>query len=231
MPAGKTPITLQEAKGWYTGRLNDKARDNITDNRLIYWDGAQNTRLANGTPAVSVPLYYNYRKPLVIAQGSSFQAQKDKLPTLDQPIVDFQKRLIISKDERGEYRCCILVVLPTDAYRMNHKGLSPSNFSGSLLYYNEKETDFWVGMQYNEGRLEQVFRDNPGKQAQSGCYKALYQSQAPTRVEGLKLRLAAKTKQLNIPMIFQDKSGVVYSLFEIVHTDCRTGQIGAPLAN
>ncbi|QHV99411.1 hypothetical protein [Spirosoma endbachense] len=238
-PEATKLITISEAKAWYEGANNKNARTSTKSpaNRMVYWDGAQTTKLSDGLPVVIAPLFYNYANPIILPQNASLTDNQGKTPRLSANIGDLKitKKIIISKDDQGNYQSCVMMIVPNKENRRINSTIKMETFEGRVLIYNEDETDFLLSMEYNKGRLKSVYRPNSTKGARpsESCYQAVYQSNGPNMVGGSSgTPLGNLAESLNIPMNFMDNGGNFYVLTDILNSDCATSTpIGPPFSD
>jgi len=153
-------ISVDEARDWYEGK-NAKARaaaKNL-DNRLVYWKYAKNDYLPNGVPVVVVPLLYGYEEPLMIGKDA-YTVRPGKAAKVNASKADIriQKKLMIAKDATGQYKSCVMVVVPSSDYRKRTKRVKRDDFDGTVLIYDENEEYYLLGLTYKNGRLKEVLK-------------------------------------------------------------------------
>jgi hypothetical protein len=231
-PLTHSPISVQQARDWYEAGSTKGARQagQTHSKRLAYWDGALNMVLTNGTPVVSVPLFYNYSAQLSLPQGTPFTNKPGKDPVLAADKNDYKidDRLLISKDNQGNYRACVISIIPTQESRRKNKIITTDTFEGTLMVYDENKEYFQFAMVYDKGKLKKVVRGDKLKKARMAvnCYRTEYQraDERPSRVgdgnagSGLKDR----AEQLSVPLFFQavNENGAYYVLTDIIEVDC-----------
>ena len=180
------PISISEAHDWYEGRnAGARVAAKNLDNRLVYWKYAKNDYLPNGTPVVVVPLLYGYDEPLMVGKDA-YMVRPGKLAKINVPKADvrIQKKLMIAKDAGGQYKSCVMVVVPSSDYRKKTKRVKRDDFDGTVLIYDENEEYYLMGLTCKNGRLKQVLKSKSAKggRLSESCYRGTYQY-TPARTE------------------------------------------------
>jgi hypothetical protein len=234
----QAPITIHEAKDWYNQKAFKGARAaNSSKNRMAYWDRAQATQLSNGTPVVIVPLFYNYRNPVIIPQDALGDKKNSEISKLSSNPGDFTitKKMIIAKDDQGGYKSCVMVIIPNKGNRKANSTIKMDSFEGAILIYSEDESEFLLSMEYSKGFLKNVHTPGSDKGARRSqtCYQAIYQNNGPNQVGGSSGNpLQDLANLLNIPMNFVDNNQNIYVLTDITEVDCsNSNPVGPPFSN
>jgi hypothetical protein len=184
-PIANSPITVNEAKDWYEQRSPAKARvANRTEGELAFWKYAIQSKLTNGVDVVAVPLLYNANAPVSVTSDENFVNQGDKhsLPAFDRKAYEIQQKLLISKDEQGNFRSVVITVISDRKDQRKKQPVKKDKFSGVVLLMNESGDGFDIGWRYKNGKGVDIFypaaKTANGRQAAYSCMVGIYQKVA-----------------------------------------------------
>lgn len=157
-------ITVDEARLWYERQNSSGARvATKKTEELAYWKYAQQGKLTNGVEIISVPLLYNNYHQVSVLSDENFVKQGDNyvLGNFDRAAYQIQRKLLISKDEKGNYRSVIITIIPDRKEQRKKEAVTRNKFSGTVLLMNKTDDGFKIGWRYKNGKFLDVFYPQP----------------------------------------------------------------------
>lgn len=121
----------------------------------------------------------------MVAKGDyTRQPGESAKPKQAKAALRIQKKLLITKNAKGDYQSCVMVVIPSDDYRTKNKTVKKDKFDGLAMIYNETETTYLLGLRYKNGHLQDVIKPSQSNGGRRGgdCYKGIYQTNVPAQI-------------------------------------------------